>query len=141
MQPCAAKTSFMLSAVIKWRENIPCGFYQTQYLHWEDPLRALQKCETVPAAWLKLNERYAGKPAINKFSAFSNLIDTKCDQGTEMADHHAQLQSQFFRLPCISIIVKESKCVFLLLPSLNGCERYVPLLVSAITADKTDATC
>lgn len=43
----------------------------------ENPLRAIQDCESAHSAWIKLHPRYAGKPAINKLSALNNPLNYK----------------------------------------------------------------
>lgn len=41
----------------------------------QNPLRAIQECETIYSVWQELHHRYAGKSVINKLNALNNLMN------------------------------------------------------------------
>lgn len=61
------------------------------------PLRAVQTCSMITAAWKKLQGKYTGK-LFNKVSLLHKLINSRLQVDMDMKDHVDLMESQFNKL-------------------------------------------
>lgn len=60
----------------------------------DSPLRSMQDCDTIKAAWDRLQLRSAGQTMMNQLGAPNNLCTTTYKNDTDVRNHVRHLESQ-----------------------------------------------
>lgn len=102
----------------------------------DNPLRAIQDCQSIEMAWEKLWTRYACETMINEPWILSDLVKLEPCRGKSTGDHISALQAQFSRLECMGSNVPASMKLALLISFLSILPQYVPMIASASTLQK-----
>lgn len=106
----------------------------------DNPLRAIQHCESAKEAWDKLESRYAGRTIMNKLGSLNTLLSMNLGTDTEMGDHVSLMESQFARLASMGSMIDEEMRVAILLTSIGNRPEYAPMMASINTLQDSVTT-
>lgn len=93
-------------------------------------LHTVQSCAIPTERWTKVQNSYAGRTLMNKYSALFNFIDMRYDWNPDKADNIWNLESQYTMLETIRSMFANSFKMTISISSLQECEEYSAIISS-----------